>query len=299
MNMAAIDVEASARSIGVTDLIERVGNIFAAPEYMPPMLPTVAIELLHVARYPDIDLRRIARLVAADPMLAGRVMSLVNSPVYAGTVPIRTLDQAVFRIGLNSLRDLVVQAALNMRLFTTDGYTTSMERVRRHSVATAHVSRVVANHTGSDSEIAFLDGLLHDVGIAAALIVIDELFVDQTRPRLSAIWPAVQAIHESAGLFLARIWDLPADLSTVIGRHHDFQQGGSASVRIARLHIAETIASKLGRGIVTGRRLDGRRVMADLIAPEITAEARRSLGIDRSTLATIFIESREALDTLR
>ncbi len=286
------------RPTNLADLIERIGNIFASPAYTPPMLPTVAVELLHVARYPDIDLRRIARLVEADPMLAGRVMGLVQSPTYAGKVPIRTLDQAVFRIGLNNLRDLVVQAALNLRLFTTDGYTTTMERVRRHSVGTAHVSRVVANKTGYDGEIAFLDGLLHDVGIAATLIVIDDLYANQERPTLHDIWPAIQTIHESAGLLLARLWELPIQLTKVIGRHHSTVQTGAVGNRIDHLHVAEYIATKLGRGIVAGRQSNGSRVSIDHIAAEDTAAACQRLQLDREAVTGLVVESQEALDAL-
>jgi len=255
--------------------------------------------LLHVARYPDVNLQHIARLLEADPMLAGRVMSLVQSPIYAGKSPIRSLDQAVFRIGLNNLRDLVIQAALNMRLFTTDGYTTTMERVRRHSVATAHVSRVVARHTGQDTEIAFLSGLLHDVGIAAALIVIDDLYTDQPRPHLSVIWPAIEAIHETTGLLLARIWDLPCDLSIVIGHHHDFMSGTGPNLRIANLHLAERITTKLGRGIMTTRQAKGSRLLVDRTPIKRISEARDALGLTHDTLTNILTESQETLDTLR
>ena len=137
---------------GIADLAERIGNLFASPDYVPPMLPTVAVELLDLNRYVDIDLKRIASHVSMDPILAGRVMSLVQSPIYSGRADIRNLNQAVTRIGLNALRDLVLQAALNLRLFSTPGYSTTMERVRRHSVATAHIARIIARHTGQDPE---------------------------------------------------------------------------------------------------------------------------------------------------
>ena len=289
----------------VADLIERVGNIFAAPEYTPPMLPTVAIELLHVARYPDIDLKHIARLVAADPMLAGRVMSLVQSPAYAGKMPIRSLNQAVFRIGLNSLRDLVVQAALNMRLFTTQGYTTTMERVRLHSIATAHISRIIVRNmdkphsVGEDCEIAFLDGLLHDVGIAATLIVIDDLYAGQQRPHLEAIWPAIHAVHESAGRLLARIWDLPNDLTQLIGHHHDLQQNQTIDSRVARLHFAEHIAAKLGRSIVPARPGNGHAQALDQIQNKQLNAAYKALKLNRETTMTMLTQSQEALGGFR
>ena len=281
------------------DLTEHISNLFASPDYVPPMLPTVAVELLDIARYADIDLRRISQLVGSDPMLAGRVMSLVQSPIYSGRAHIRSLDQAVFRIGLNTLRDLVLEAALNLRLFTTPGYSTTMERVRRHSVATAHISRIIARQTHQDPEFAFLCGLLHDVGIAATLIVVDEIYSDGPRPQVAAIWPAIEVGHESTGMLLARIWGLPSDLANVIGHHHDFISTGRADQRIAILHLAERIATKLGRGIITSRPEDGGRCLVDITPPSITAAARLSLGLSLEDLGQIMWDSHEILDAIR
>ena len=81
----------------VADLTERIGNLFASPTYQPPILPTVAVELLDVARYPDIDLKRIARMIANDPMLVGQVMRRVQSPFYAARFPISSFRFCITR----------------------------------------------------------------------------------------------------------------------------------------------------------------------------------------------------------
>jgi putative nucleotidyltransferase with HDIG domain len=283
----------------LADLTEHIGNLFASPDYIPPMLPSVAIELLDLSRYVDIDLKRISQLVGSDPMLTGRVMSLVQSPIYSGRAHIRSLDHAVFRIGLNNLRDLVLEAALNMRVFNTPGYTTTMERVRRHSVATAHISRVIAHHTGQDPELAFLCGLLHDVGIAAALIVVDDVYTDGPRPEVAAMWPAIEAVHESAGMLLARIWDLPGDLAQVLGYHHNFMATGKPNPQVATLHIAERIAAKLGRGIITSSPESGSRSLVDITPSSVIAAARVSLNLSHETLGLIVRESQDLLDAIR
>jgi putative nucleotidyltransferase with HDIG domain len=282
----------------LADLAERMANLFASPDYVPPMLPTVAIELLDLNRYVDIDLKRIASHVAMDPILAGRVMRLVQSPIYSGRADIRNLNQAVTRIGLNALRDLVLQAALNLRLFSTPGYSTTMERVRRHSVATAHIARIIARHTGQDPEEAFLCGLLHDVGIAAALIVVDEMYADGPRPQVAAIWPAIEAVHESTGLLLARIWKLPKYLANVIGSHHDFTATGRPNDRIATLHLAERLAAKLGRGIITTSAENGSRSLVDITPQRLIAAARVSLDLSHTQLRVILVESQETLDAI-
>jgi HD-like signal output (HDOD) protein len=279
--------------IDLAELTERIGNLFASPSYQPPVLPSVAVDLLDVARYPTIDLRRIAAMIERDPLLAGRVMRQVNSPFYQGQTVITTLPQAIFRLGLIAIRDIVLETALSMRLFTNGGYATTMERVRRHSVATGHVGRIIARHTGQDEHEAYLLGLLHDIGIAATLITIDEMFADKAPP-IGLIWPTVETIHESAGILLARIWDLPGDLPRNIGQHHDFRVNEDANPMVAIMHLAEHIATRCGRGI-----LPGSTANTDHTPRELTDRACQTLGIGTQTIAMLSRLAEERLDTIR
>jgi HD-like signal output (HDOD) protein len=300
INQADAEIQRGAPSLrSVTDLTERIGNLFASPSYRPPTLPTVAVELLDVARYADIDLRRIAQMIASDPMLAGQVMRQVQSPFYAGRVPITDLDQAIFRLGLNNIRDIVIEAALNVGLFTTPGYATAMERVRRHSVATAHISRLIAEATGQDPHQMFLLGLLHDVGLAAALITVDNMFTGCDRPSIVHIWPAIETTHESAGTLLARIWDLPGGMHQCIGQHHNFQANGTDNERVATLHVAEAIAARLGRGVTPHGQPQFLRSTIDNTPPDVVSAAQESLNLSQASLLNIVRAASERLDTIR
>ena len=283
----------------IADLTERIGNLFASPSYQPPLLPNVAIELLDVARYPDIDLKRIARLIERDPLLAGQVMRRVQSPFYAGRVPITNLNQAIFRLGLINIRDIVLEAALNMRVFTTPNYATAMERVRRHSVATAHIAKILARMTNQDPHTLFLLGLLHDIGIAAALITIDDLFENQPRPPINHIWPAVETIHESAGTLIARLWDLPGDLPIAIGGHHHFKSGGTDNPSVATLHIAEAIACRLGRGVTPLNRPGFLSSSIDQNSPQVVSLAQQTLNLSQDDLMNAIRSAEERLDAIR
>ena len=283
----------------VADLTERIGTLFASPSFQPPMLPSVAIELLDVARYPDIDLRRVARMIERDPLLAGKVMQMVQSPYYAGRVPISDLHQAIFRLGLDTIRDLVLEAALNIRLFTTPGYQPAMERIRRHSVATAHIARILAKETDQDPHRLYLLGLLHDVGLAAGLITVDELFDHDAKPPIHHIWPAIETTHESAGTLMARIWDLPGDFARLLGQHHHFQATGTDELILATLHLAEAIANRLGRGVTAPGRPNELRYAADVITPDVVTAARRALRMGQPQIVHAIRMSEEHLDAIR
>src|SRR5689334_14424646 len=145
---------------------------FDDPEYEPPPLPSIAFELLQLSSKPNVDIRQIVALLERDELLAATVMRLVSSPLYSGRRPIQSLNDAVIRLGINIVRDIVFQAALGRGVFKGGVYTEAMERVGRHSTVTGYLTRVICRTAGVSADYGFLAGLLHDIGFAALLLAI-------------------------------------------------------------------------------------------------------------------------------
>ena len=197
-------------------LWEALTRTFQSPRYQPPMLPVVATELMQVSSRADADVTQIVHLLERDTLLAGRVLKLCNSPLYGAVEPIRSLKTAVVRLGLAELRDVVMEAAFSARVFKTTGYSEAVDRVRVHSTAVAHLSRAIARHTTFESEYAFLCGLLHDVGLSAALVALGDVpRGEQLRP-VADLWPALFSLHETVGGSVATVWKLPAEVAMVL-----------------------------------------------------------------------------------
>lgn len=236
---------------------ERLRTAFGSADYTPPELPKVAMRILELSRRPDVSMPDVVRLLEGDPMLAGKVLKIAQSPLYAARGNIRSLDQAAMRLGLRGLRDLVFETAMGMRVFRADGYAESMELLRRHSSAVAHCARTVAMNTAFDAEFAFLCGLLHDVGMAGCLLVMGD---GRDQPDLGAAWPEVDAIHERASEVMARCWELPAEVQLVIAHHHQLSIQGYDHPVVAMLVIAEALAEAHGYHII-GRTADGAEIL--------------------------------------
>jgi hypothetical protein len=113
------------------ELTRRLTAVFEAPNYQPPRLPDVAVQVLELSQKPEATFEQLTRLLERDALLTGQVMKLVQSPLYAGQTAVRTLQQALARIGIKNLRDIVLQAALHMRVFRCDAYRDAMDRLRR------------------------------------------------------------------------------------------------------------------------------------------------------------------------
>lgn len=285
-----------------------------APDYRPPTLPVVAVELMTLSARPDVGIPEIVALLERDSLIAGRVLQVASSAALAGGAKIGSLREAVMRLGLLRIRDLVMQIALNLRVFKSDAYGDAMERVRRHAVATAHLSRLVCKYTPIEGEFAFMAGLLHDVGIAGTLLALAERKGRRGKvPDLLSIWPAVDRVHVRAGEIMAKHWQLPADLRLAIGAHHQVLCGGHAHPLAATLALANDLADAEGVGLVekaAEEEASGGKSEAsdadwasahselDRTGAKTLESARAALGIDARIQALIESEAKTVLEAI-
>jgi HD-like signal output (HDOD) protein len=241
------DDEAS-RGLYGDEVTEHLRRTFASPGYRPPMLPAVAIEMMRLAQLPDVKFEEVVALLQKDPVLAAKVLSIANSATYTSRSPITTLQQASVRLGLKTMRDLVLEASLHLKVFRAPGYQPAMTRLGRHSTAVAHVTRAVCRRTNVEAEYAFLCGLLHDVGFAASLLAISS---DPTwrKSSFEVLKSVLDEVHEEASGLLTRIWKLPEGIQRMVATHHDPAPGGKTELVNATLIVAEQLVWEAGAGM--------------------------------------------------
>lgn len=296
------------------DLTATLMATFEAPGYQPPRLPTVAMELVALSRKPDVDFKDIEQLLEQDAMLAGEVLRLSRSAYYTRVRAVGSLREAVVRLGLKQIRDVVLQAAMNVRVFRSKAYRGCMERLRTHSRATAHIARIVSRYTPIDEEQAFLCGLLHDIGFAGCLLVLGETKRGAKPPRLDALWGPMDEIHARAGQRIVSLWKLPPEISMVVGAHHQVSIEGFDHPVAATICVAEAVATDVGVGFVpkrtkraaadddaeeeSAREMQGlvRHGRVDMSDQTTLTRAHAALGLNESTLELI---RRDTLDWLR
>ncbi|HEY0466042.1 MAG TPA: HDOD domain-containing protein, partial [Polyangiaceae bacterium] len=196
-------------------LKRRMLELFRSPTYKPPLLPAVALELLELTRRPRTGAAEIVSLMGHDPVLAGQVLRLARSALYSGGQPLRSLDEAVTRLGLSRISDLLLQVSLEATVFRAAGFREVMNSLRRHCVFVAEASRIVEKHVMSCNPSAFLCGLLHDVGVAACILALGGPLKGLAPLGFDQAWPSVGEVHAECSELLAQIWGLPADVASV------------------------------------------------------------------------------------
>src|SRR3954470_21390060 len=216
-----------AESLIAATLGAQLIETFDNPEYRPPPLPGVALELMTLSNRDDATIDRVVRLLEQDEMLAGGVMRLIGSPLCSARARVRSLKEAVVRLGVRTVRDLVFETALNQGVFRLAEYSETIEQIRRHSTVTAYISRIVCKHAKIDEEHAFLCGLLHDIGFAGLLFAVSN-FEAESSPPLIQIWGEIDVLHEQASRVITKLWNLPVELQELVGHHHHLHTGDTS-----------------------------------------------------------------------
>jgi HD-like signal output (HDOD) protein len=234
-------------------MVEYLRETLTASSYQPPLLPSVAIELMRLTRQPQVHLSDVRQVLERDTLLAAKVLQLAQSALYSRGSPIRSLDEAISRLGLRTLEELFLQTVLSMRVFRASGYEAPMAELMRHSMLTAHVARNACRLTSIPDEFAFMCGLLHDVGMAAGLILFSERLAagKGTPPRFEELSLALQVVHEEASAILAQAWELHPEVRVVLGIHHQTKIGNRVHPMAAILCVSDWIAAEAGAGIGT------------------------------------------------
>ncbi len=199
----------------------------ALPDDLLPTLPAAARKALEMVGTANVDPRELGVLIEREPLMTARLLRAVNTGHFNLAAPCTTLDAAIGHLGLNTVRLLVIAFSLvDLTRETSDDL--DLTEFWRRCVYAASASRRLATMTGSgDPEVAFLAGLLQDIGMLAMLSALDDRYREilvrangshTDLPRIEQA--AVGFTHADAGAHLGASWGLDTLLVAPIRLHH-------------------------------------------------------------------------------
>ena len=187
-----------------------------------PLLPEVAGVVMSLTSDPDADIRQLTEVINRDQAMAGHLLRLSNSPLYAGQVAIVSLQQAISRLGLKKLGEIALLITCENRVFKVDGFEKEVRALFRHSIAAASFAQEIARSRRGNVEEAFLGGLLHDIGRP---LLLQEIVDFKKNKHMSledaAVYELAAEHHAEAGARLAESWKLSPRIIETIRYHHN------------------------------------------------------------------------------
>ena len=186
-----------------------------------PLLPEVATQILALADRPDCNAGDLAELLRRDPALSAHVMRVAGSPLYAGATKVVSLQQVIGRLGFATITQIALVVATRMRVFEVGGFEDVVRATFRHSLATALFAQDIARMRRSTVDVAFLAGLMHDLGRPLALQALVDSHRELAVPieRDSALAAADEHHAQLAGTLIDH-WGLPGRVAEAVRLHH-------------------------------------------------------------------------------
>ncbi|MFQ5768231.1 MAG: HDOD domain-containing protein [Acidobacteriota bacterium] len=190
-----------------------------------PVLPAAATQILALTSDESVDAARLARLVQGDQTLASHVLRVANSAAFAPSSTIVSLQHAVTRLGIRTLGEIALSASVRSRLFRAPGFEGQVAELWRLALTSGVYAKEIARMRRQNVEIAFMCGLLHDVGSPLVLGILEK----QCRPPAQIPGPAervslLERFRIRAGVLLAERWKLPPPVQTAIAFHQRYQE---------------------------------------------------------------------------
>lgn len=246
-----------------------------------PSLPAVATDLLRSFDDPNADVESLVRKMALDPALSADALRLANSSFYGLRGKVSNLHDAILVLGLRQLRTVVVTAAV-IKTLHPGSACCNLSSFWRHSLGVALSARQLALETGEPAELAYLAGLLHDIGrLALACCFPDAVCeADSYRSRhdchrFEAERDVLGLDHADAGRTITERWHFPPAIQEAVAAHHAPEHVHGDSLA-GLVHVADVMAHALDLSADPNDRV-----------PPLSAMAWKRLGLDWPDFAIV------------
>ncbi len=205
------------------DIVDRVHTI--------PSLPEVVTKVVNMVNDPGSNADKVGQIMSKDAGMAAKILRLVNSAYYGLPEPVSSLDQAIVILGFKTIRSVALSVSvINMFQQSDTGF--NMKAFWTHSSVSASICRLIAEKIGSvDPEVAFIIGLLKDIGLMLLLENAQEetkAIIAVAREYKLSLYDAthkvIQTDHAEIGAWLCEHWGLEDDIVSAIKNQYDVTQ---------------------------------------------------------------------------
>lgn len=237
---------------------------------LPPPFPAVALQLMRELQA-DVGAADVAHLIERDPTLTVSLLRLANSPFFGLRRQVSGVGDAVMVLGMSAVRRLVMSLGVAAPIARGGAADPAFARAQwQRLVSCAAIARRLVGDS-AQAELAFVAGLLHDIGAVQLLQQHGAAYValhaqahgaDDLRTHEAERFGMP---HDRLGAELLEAWGLPQPIADAARRHHENDDAGDSEVARA-VRAAHRLADAPDAAALAA-------VLAELTAAGLPAQA--------------------------
>jgi HD-GYP domain-containing protein (c-di-GMP phosphodiesterase class II) len=244
-------------AINIKEVFAQILQKFASGKIVPPVMPQVVQELQAVVNRPNATAEMLVAVIERDPVVALRLISISNSPVYRGVKEIRTIREAIPRLGLKETMN-VVMAIASKSLYETKNphYRLLMDKLWGHSIAVAIGAKVIGQHLKlRDVDDLFLMGLTHDIGKTILLKAFSEEAALKGMD-MKVVIANIQEAHLGISNIMLKRWGFDDAFIRAVSLHEKNEFDSTVSMDCLVVNLANMITRIIGFSIMEAARIE-------------------------------------------
>ncbi len=209
-----------------------------------PVLPVTVTRLIKVTNDPECSVKDVVETIQSDQSLCLTVLKIANSVLFGRPKKIDSIRMAVVTLGFNEVQRIALSKVLiNSFGKLAKQHKTFVDRFWEHSFVCGMAAWVIARDLHITPDVAFMGGLIHDIG----KLIMLETFADDYVPerwmtrlsneeRLNEELQMFSFTHDILGGQLLKKWFFPENLITAVAYHH---RPGEAAQERSFAHVIQ------------------------------------------------------------
>jgi HD-like signal output (HDOD) protein len=245
----SVDSAAVSSTLGSQAARAYLNDSLTAPQTIAP-LPRVCAQLAQLTAQEVTDAAQLARLIQSDPVLAGEIIRVANSPALRPRTAIVSLQQAVSWLGVAEVRNIAMAVMLRGEVFSAPGHEPQTEELWQEAWLAGLWAKEIARERRKHVESAFLAALMHRTGAALALKILSRFEAQEREPLDARLFGDLVVEFEPAlGRLLMNNWLLPKDVQDAASEWRNYRESTQSdlagTVHAAHLLAAHTLHAEL------------------------------------------------------
>ncbi|MFT5696352.1 MAG: HD-like signal output (HDOD) protein [Myxococcota bacterium] len=211
-----------------------------------PVISTTLTRVVELTKSDDVCIDKLTLAVEMDPALVTKLLGISNSALLRGNAPVRTVHEALMRMGIGKAKQVVIGLALRSAVLRSPAFQEEADELWRHAVLTGLACNALLEKSEDWRDIGFLLGLVHDIGHSVVLCFLSDPIGRKREFRRitdAAIDATRAQLHANLGALSIQAWKFPDAFITAVLNHHNPEVTSAEHQELTwALHTADILA---------------------------------------------------------